>query len=236
MLNMTHGGADVACVSDHETLMLVAGTRVNRLVVRGLNRMEDVVCVCDCGETEAFDRKFWLSGKAIQCSSCDEWEHATPAQQIIADPETYDVLMARVKGAKDRCENPNSPSYPDYGGRGIKFDCPDLEEFVLHLFSQGWRIGDPRTIDRIDVDGPYSIENTRLALPKEQVRNRRVTVVVNAGDEVISLADLAERHGIDTQSGEYAKLSRFAAKSKRQSQIIYDDIIEMISELTGEVV
>lgn len=217
---------------DAETLMMTTGNRVYRMVVRGLNINDDVVCVCDCGETEAVDRDLWISGKVGQCSSCDEWENVSHVQRIIADPETYDALMSRALGAKDRCENPKNSSYADYGGRGITFDFRDPEHFVLHMWLSGWRIGDPRTTDRIDVNGPYSADNTRLAMPTEQARNRRITVVIDTGDTVISLASLAEQHGITPGSNQYSRLSSFVAQKKSDNRAIYDQIMNKISEIT----
>lgn len=214
-----------------QQMMLEVGMRVHRLVVRGLNRNEDVVCQCDCGETEAVETDDWFTGARGQCSSCDAWENSSYVQQAIADPETYEALMSRARGAKDRCENPKNANFENYGGRGIRFMFTNLEHFAIHMWLLGWRIGDPRTTDRIDVDGGYEPENVRLAMPKEQVRNRRVTVVLDTGDEVISLADLAEQNGISTGSSEYHKLSAFVSKTKRS---VYDQVMSKISEITDQ--
>lgn len=209
-------------------MMMSLGWRVGRLEVQGMNRNEDVVCVCDCGETIAVDQSEWLTGKIYQCESCTEWENASPVQRIIGCQDTYEALMDRARGARDRCENPDNESYGDYGGRGIRFMFEDEEHYALTLWSLGWRYGDERTTDRIDVNGHYEPENVRLATASEQTRNRRVSVFVDTGDETVSLADLAEQHGISPSSPEYSRLSSFVSKTKQRA---FNDVMNMVEQL-----
>lgn len=234
MLDDTRGGGATSCFSDKDRVLLATGHRVYRLVVQGLNRNDDVVCECDCGEIVAIERTDWLSGSRGQCQSCDDWAKASYVQQTICDPETYDALVSRGFGAMDRCRNPKNPNYPDYGGRDIQFLYESPEHFALHLWFLGWRAGDPRTTDRIDVNGNYEPNNVRLAMPKEQVRNRRISVVVDTGDEIIPLGDLAEQNGISTDSAEYQRLSAFVSQTKEQNRAIYDQIMTKISQLTNK--
>ena len=45
----------------------------------------------------------------------------------------------RLTSAKQRCENPRSPGYANYGGRGIKFDFPTVVDAGLYLLDRlGW--------------------------------------------------------------------------------------------------
>jgi len=77
-------------------------------------------------------------------------------------------------GMKQRCSNPNSPSYPDYGGRGL-IVCPEWRG--RHDFPTFYRdMGDPppgKSLDRRNNNAGYSPENCRWATKSVQNYNRR---------------------------------------------------------------
>lgn len=80
------------------------------------------------------------------------------------------------KNLRQRCNNPNNPLYPYYGGRGIDYD-PRYDDRLV--FEQdlkdtiGFRPSPQYSLDRIDNDKGYWKGNLRWATKKEQSNNRR---------------------------------------------------------------
>lgn len=72
---------------------------------------------------------------------------------------------------RNRCNNPETPDYPYYGGRGIKV-CVAWDRFVQFAADVGPHPGRGLTLDRIDTDGDYAPGNVRWATREAQSRNR----------------------------------------------------------------
>lgn len=90
---------------------------------------------------------------------------------------------------KERCQNPASKAYSNYGGRGIQV-CEEWQDFIPFW---RWAIAnsysDELEIDRIDVNGNYSPENCRWVDDVTQANNRRNTLWITAFGETKRLTD-----------------------------------------------
>ena len=80
--------------------------------------------------------------------------------------------------AKQRCVNPNDQDYHNYGARGITMCDEWMESFEQFYSDMGKRPKD-KSLDRIDVDGPYAPWNCRWATKKQQANNKRQRVRVS---------------------------------------------------------
>lgn len=151
-------------------------------------------CRCDCGNTTVVIGTHLTSGNTRSCGrhaatgkNNGNYEHG------LFDNELY----KRWQSVKTRCYNPNSNSYPNYGGRGIKV-CEEwkgsFEAFYEWAMENGYEKG--LQIDRVDNDGNYEPSNCRWITSKENYNNRRTSHYVTIEDETKTIAQWCEIYKI----------------------------------------
>lgn len=74
-------------------------------------------------------------------------------------------------GMLDRCRNPKSKSWPNYGAKGVAV-CERWLRFEEFICDMGRRPHPEMSLDRIDNAGNYEPKNCRWATEIEQQRNR----------------------------------------------------------------
>lgn len=102
------------------------------------------------------------------------------------------------RSMRNRCHNPNTRQWNDYGGRGITI-CSRWDDFHAFVEDMGPR---PKgySLDRIDNDGPYEPGNCRWADRKTQQRNQRRAVYVDIEGKSYRAIELAELAGVKTDT------------------------------------
>jgi hypothetical protein len=96
------------------------------------------------------------------------------------------------EAAKRRCQNPNDPSYADYGGRGIKFLYENFEAFFADLGERP----PGTTLERCDNHGHYECGNCRWTTSREQSNNQRSNRLITAFGRTRTLARWAREIGV----------------------------------------
>ena len=170
------------------------GDRFGRLVViQPSSRKHYYDCVCDCGKTVSVNYYRMRDGITQSCGCL----HSDRTREVNS---THGMSKKRVfkiwSNMRNRCNNPNSPIYERYGGRGIKVCKRWDESFTAFLEDMGEPPGDKYSIDRIDNNGNYEPSNCRWATIKEQARNRRSSAIIQFNGKDITLAELAEITGV----------------------------------------
>ena len=93
---------------------------------------------------------------------------------------------------RNRCHNSNTPDYKYYGGRGIKI-CDDWNDFtVFELWAINNGYSEVLTLDRIDVNGNYCLDNCRWITRKEQSNNKRNLRMIEYKGETRTLTQWSE--------------------------------------------
>lgn len=154
-------------------------------------------CTCSCGTSEVVVRGSSLrSGNCRSCGCLNREAATAQGHASRTHGQTGTPLHRRWQGMLTRCHNPNDKRYADYGGRGITV-CPEWREsFEAFARDMGPGYAEGMTLDRVDVDGPYSPENCRWATQKEQQNNRRNNRLLTFCGQTKTLAEWCEFLGL----------------------------------------
>lgn len=159
------------------------------------------LCQCDCGNTREATSNKLTHGDTISCKECRYKKVASKNYKHGMEPIRLWHVYYHMIG---RCENPNTPMYYRYGGRGISV-CEEWKEsftsFRAWALNNGYKNG--LTIERINNDGNYCPENCRWATVTEQANNRSTNRMVTVNGEEDTLANWARRTGYAYEKARY---------------------------------
>ena len=146
-------------------------TITNEILERKTDKHRFFQCVCVCGNSCIVSMNHLKTGHTTSCG-CKSKEgvrlrHGHARKNHLTTE--YRIWL----NMKDRCSNPNTPSYKDYGGRGIYVCSEWAASFEAFFASVGHRPSKALSLDRINNNGPYEPGNVRWATWREQRLNAR---------------------------------------------------------------
>lgn len=157
-------------------------------------------CQCDCGNEITVDAGHLHAGHTQSCG-CYRKEVTTARATTHGhggrgnQHQLYHTWQNIIK----RCENPDTPCFHNYGGRGVTMHVPWRDDFARFLADILTELGErpPRcSLDRINNDGNYEPGNLRWATAKVQANNRRTA---RPDLDVAEIVDLYEQ-GLTTRA------------------------------------
>lgn len=164
------------------------------------------MCQCECGSLVTVTRKSLRRGQTKSCGCAWPW-HAHGGASRVSGRMAAEYRVWR--GMRARCDIASAAGYADYGGRGVRVCAGWHGSYPAFLADVGEKPSPRHSIDRIDVNGHYSCghcdectangwaANCRWATPIEQMRNTRRSRVLEHDGQRLTLAEWAERTGIN---------------------------------------
>lgn len=169
-------------------------------------RQRRIVCECSCGEVKTLILSSVVNGVTRSCGCLS---------REMPNGKTHGKSNSRVYhswyGMRTRCNNKNSVSYRDYGGRGIKV-CKRWYKFE-NFYAD---MGDPpigHTLDRIDNDGHYEPKNCRWSTVAQQNQNQRSNTRVTIDSQTLCLKLWLEKLGVKGYRVRYLMQKGYSPKN-----------------------
>jgi hypothetical protein len=159
------------------------------------NRGKRWLCQCECGNQTIVRTDSLKNGRS---KSCGCYSSEKSKERIVKINTTHGMANTPEyktwTGMLDRCNNKKTPSYRDYGGRGIQV-CESWKKFENFYKDMGKR---PKgtSIDRIDVNGDYCSENCRWATRQIQNNNTRKNKYITHNGETKTLSEWSRVYNI----------------------------------------
>ena len=158
----------------------LTGQRFGRLVVLEeagrKNGSVTWLCQCDCKEKNiVFTRGSDLRKGSTKSCGCFNKEKTKETNTKHGQSNKNNKPTSVYKSWQDmlsRCYNPNNSAYHNYGGRGIKV-CERWHDFENFYEDIGKYKPKGKTLERINNDDGYYLENCRWATRQEQTWNTR---------------------------------------------------------------
>lgn len=145
------------------------------------------LCKCSCGTEKEVSSQTLLNKTSKCCNKCSPRVH-TVTHGYCRNKKIPEYLIWR--SIKDRCRNPNNKGYRNYGARGIEICDRWFNSFSYFLLDVGKKPFPKASLDRIDNDNGYFLENVRWTTRYIQAGNTRKQPIING--EKICITRLAK--------------------------------------------
>ena len=191
-----------------ESRIDITGQRFGRVTVLEYShsdkrRQTMYKCKCDCGNIFITRGSGLKSGHVTSCGCTTRARTHSLSQSRI-----YHTHRKMIQ----RCTYEKEDNYADYGGRGITI-CKEWHDpevtgadrlregnpYFMNFYNWAMANGydDTKTIERIDVNGPYAPWNCTWVTHSEQQLNKRNNQYIHDGEELLVRSEFCKKYNID---------------------------------------
>lgn len=166
-----------------------------------------VTVKCECGKSSTLLAKDLISGKSKMCRACSasvahKGHGASKKGQVSSEYVSYSHMI-------QRCTNPASKDWDNYGGRGITVCDMWRDSYEAFIMCMGTKPDPTYTIERLDFNKGYEPSNCVWASKTEQSRNRRSCVSATIDGKTQTVAGWIEELGLqDNAAAIYKRHNR----------------------------
>ena len=169
------------------------GHRFGRLVVLSYVIRGRWLCRCDCGREKEVGGGALRSGDTGSCG-CFAIENRVK-HGLYNSPE-YAAWVAMIQ----RCYNRKTPNFSHYGARGISVCDRWKRSFLAFIEDMGLKPLPGLSLDRIDNELGYELDNCRWANRNQQQRNKRTGHILEMGGKAMTIAEWSLATGIQEET------------------------------------
>ena len=183
---------------------LLPGMKMGRWTLlerqRGKRSAIHWLCICDCGNKSVVHQSNLRSGCSQSCG-CLQSERTSAACRKHGEAGhgggagrslEYNSWASMI----NRCCNPLTPAYQDYGARGITVCGRWKNSFEAFLDDMGRRPSPRYSIGRLDNNSGYGPDNCEWQTQAQQNRNTRRTKLITYNGESLVATDWAAKTGL----------------------------------------
>lgn len=156
------------------------------------------ICTCDCGNQSTVAGSDLVSGNTTSCGCVKAKTGLTSNLLHGGASGEFSGAYRSWRSMKQRCLNPSSRGWSEYGAKGVKV-CDRWLTYENFVSDMGER-PEGYSLERLDVFGDYTPENCKWIPVQEQARNKRNTVRYLYEGKVVIQAELARLLGLHSTS------------------------------------
>jgi len=158
------------------------------------------ICQCDCGNVKEVSSTNLLTGNTSSCGCyASEYSKKINTKHGLSKTRFYNIWSSMIS----RVKNKNHKYHDNYGGRGINIDSnwSKFENFMNDMYDSYLKhviiYGELNTtIDRIDNEGNYSLNNCKWSTRFEQSMNTRRNKKYLICGEMLTIKEISEKYNL----------------------------------------